>query len=43
MDNDNDKYDNNRHIFIEIINSEKTETVWDKYRLIILIKINSSF
>ena len=30
--NDNDgKYNNNRHIFIEILNSEKTEPTWDEY------------
>ena len=32
-DNDN-KYNNNRHISIEIIISEKTETTWDEYRLL---------
>ena len=32
--NDNDdKRNNNRHISIEIINSEKTEITWDEYRL----------
>ena len=32
--NDNDdKYNNNRQISIEIINSEKTETTWDQCRL----------
>ena len=32
--NDNDdKYNSNRHILIEIINFEKTETTWDEYRL----------
>ena len=32
--NDNDdKYNNNRHISTEIINSKKTETAWDEYRL----------
>ena len=32
--NGNDgKYNNNRHISIEIINSEKTEITWDEYRL----------
>ena len=31
--NDNDdKYNNNRHRSIEIINSVKTETTWDEYR-----------
>ena len=31
-DNDNDdKYNNNRHISIEITDSEKTETTWDEY------------
>ena len=30
--NDNDdKYNNNRQISIEIINSEKTDTTWDEY------------
>ena len=30
--NDNDdKYNNNRHLSIEIINSEKAETIWDEY------------
>ena len=30
--NDNDdKYSNNRHISIEIVNSEKTETTLDEY------------
>ena len=33
-DNDNnDKYNNNRQISIEITDSEKTETTWDEYRL----------
>ena len=31
-DDNNDKYNNNRHISIEIINFEKTETTWDEYR-----------
>ena len=32
--NDNDdKYNNNRQISTEIINSEKTGTTWDEYRL----------
>ena len=26
-----DKYNNNWHVSIEIINSEKTETTWDDY------------
>ena len=30
----NDKYNNNRHISIEIINSKETETTWDQYRLL---------
>ena len=30
--NDNDdKYNNNRHLSIDIINSEKAETIWDEY------------
>ena len=29
----NDKYNNNRHISTEMINSKKTETIWDEYRL----------
>ena len=30
--NDNDdEYNNNRHISIETINSEKSETTWDEY------------
>ena len=29
--NDNDKYNNNRHKSIEITNSEKTATTWDEY------------
>ena len=29
----NDKYNNNRQISIEIISSEKSETTWDEYRL----------
>ena len=28
---DDDKYNKNRHISIEIINSRKTETTWDEY------------
>ena len=28
---DDDKYSNNRHISIEIINTEKSETTWDEY------------
>ena len=32
--NDNDdKYSNNRHISIEIINTEKSEATWDEYIL----------
>ena len=31
----NDEHKNNRHIFIEIIHSEKTETTWHEYALVI--------
>ena len=33
IDNDDkdDKYNNNRHISIEIINPQKTETTWDEH------------
>ena len=34
VNNDNnDKYNNNRHMSAKIIKSEKTETTWDVYRL----------
>ena len=31
--NNNDKYNNNRHKCIEKIDSKQTETTWDEYRL----------
>ena len=32
-DDNDDKYNNNKQISIEIISSEKSETTWDEYRL----------